>query len=110
MTSRTSGIELGAGSPTGLVAPGNHSQQLSRALHNLFLQRSRVDTSLTILPQFDLVLLCVTTHWVGGHAQQIVDPLIVDFEIADSQKKLARRCLPDVGKDVGNGQRDHTRI
>src|SRR4051794_26250278 len=109
MTSGAASIELCAASAPSMISTCNNSQQLRGTLHYFFFQRTRIDPSFAILPEFDFLLLkCPRTCTCRGSRQQIMDLLIVNFKVADSKKEFSMRSLADIGEYVGDGKRDDT--
>jgi hypothetical protein len=90
-----------------MVTSGDNTEELCRALDDLFLEGRCIYSSFAVLSQFDF-LLRGSRGTVGRSRKKIVNLLVVDFQIADPQQELPMWGLSDEGKDVGDCEWDDT--
>ena len=79
VTSRTARIELCAARSSCMVTPGDNTEELCRALDNLFLERRCIYSSFAVLSQFDFLLLGSCGGVGSGSGKEVVNLLVVDF-------------------------------
>lgn len=78
-----------------MVSSGDDTQKLCRALDDLFLERRRIHASFTVFTKLDLLLLRCGSSIDHGGGKQIMNLLVVDFQVADPEEKFPMRCFAD---------------